>query len=298
MAQSHSTPGAALREKIAEIIVWSSGKKRAPHKPLLLLFAIGSVQRGESRLQPFADVEPILRSALLAFGPVRKSIHPEYPFWHLKTNEIWEIASSGEVALRRGSINPSGKQLRDKCAKGGLLPTYFEALKDSPELQADLIHDILDTHFPSSLHEDIINFFRLRLRREQANPSRDLSLFRQRVLAAYDGACAISNFSVRMDDSVSLGVEATHLLWPQAGGENLLPNAVAMTTLHRRLFHLGVFTIDSTYRVRISKSARGTSGFTEMLGQFDGKKISLPADVSQHPDQQALIWHREQVFRR
>jgi putative restriction endonuclease len=292
----HPNHGDELRTKVAQLITWRSGAKRAPHKPLQLLLAIANAQNGGPRLQPFSEIESKLRAALDTFGPVRKSTHPEYPFWHLRTDQIWEVDSEGQVNMRRGSLNPSAKQLRDRKARGGLLSHYFEALRNSPALQMDLIHDVLDTHFPSSIHEDIINFFGLILKQGEREPSRDVIQFRQHVLAAYDGACAISNFSVRMEDSI-LGVEATHVLWPQAGGKNSLINAIAMTTLHRKLFHLGVFTIDSNYRVRVSKNARGTNGFNDVVGQFDGKKIGLPSDTGKHPDQDALGWHRDQVFR-
>ena len=292
----YSLHGDDLRKKIAHVITWRSGAKRAPHKPLQLLLAIANAQGGGPRLQPFEDVEAKLRAALDTFGPVRKSTHPEYPFWHLKTDQIWEVRSEGEVILRRGSLNPSAKQLRDKKSKGGLLPQYFDALKNSTALQMDIIHDVLDMHFPSSIHEDLINFFGLIVKQGESEPDRDVVRFRQRVLTAYEGACAITNFAVRMENSI-LGVEAAHVLWPQAGGNNTLANAIAMTTLHRKLFHLGVFTIDANFRVRVSKNARGPSGFDELLGQFEGKKISLPADTRIHPDQAALEWHREQVFR-
>lgn len=285
-----------LRGKIEKLIVWRSGTNRAPHKPLQLLMAVANAQCGKPRLQPFAEIEPNLRTALETFGPVRKSVHPEYPFWHLQTDKIWQIVSDGEVKLRAKSLNPTAKALRDKNAKGGLLPFYHDALAGSPTLQMDVIHDILDNHFPSSIHEEIINFFGLIVRQGENKPNQSAKLFRQEVLTAYDGACAISNFAVRLHDSL-IGVEATHLMWPQAGGLNSVTNAIAMTTLHRKLFHLGVFTLDTNYRVRISTKVSGTSGYQDMLGQFEGKKISLPANSSINPSQESLAWHRDQVFR-
>jgi len=288
--------GDELRGKIERLITWRSGTNRAPHKPLQLLIAIANAQNGGPRLQSFSEIEPKLRVALDTFGPVRKSTHPEYPFWHLKTDKIWEVKSDKEVTLRRNSINPSAKELRDKNATGGLLPNYFDAVKSSPALQMDIIHDILDNHFPASIHEDIINFFGLVLKEGEGEPSRDSSQFRRQVLVAYDGTCAISNFSVRMNDAI-MGVEATHILWPQAGGRNSISNAIAMSTLHRKLFHLGVFTIDSSFRIRICQKASGKNGFNDALGQYEGKKISLPTDSSIHPSQDALAWHRDQVFR-
>jgi putative restriction endonuclease len=39
------------------IHVWTRGDERAPHKPLLLLYALGRCSRGEPRLIPYADVD-------------------------------------------------------------------------------------------------------------------------------------------------------------------------------------------------------------------------------------------------
>ncbi|HOW67754.1 MAG TPA: hypothetical protein P5186_26310 [Candidatus Paceibacterota bacterium] len=291
-----SDSGDELRKKVSHIITWRSGTKRAPHKPLQLLLAIASTESGGPRLLSYATIEEKLRKALQVFGPVRKSDHPEYPFWHLQTDRIWEVKADCAVTLRRGSLNPTAKELRQKGASGGFLVNYDRALRDSLKLRMDLIHDILDTHFPPSIHEDILTFFGLSFRQEHDIQCSDCVHFRQRVLTAYDSACAITNYSVRMENSV-LGVEPAHVLWPQAGGKDQVTNAIAMTTLHRKLFHLGVFTVDANCRIRVSKNARGSSGFEEMVGRFDGRKISLPADPAQQPSLEALAWHREQVFR-
>ena len=44
------------------IRVWQQGDKRAPHKPLLVLLALGRLQRGESPLAEFSQIDaPIAR---------------------------------------------------------------------------------------------------------------------------------------------------------------------------------------------------------------------------------------------
>ena len=46
-----------LRRQFADIAVWKRGSERAPHKPLLLLYALAKCGRGEDRLIPYADVD-------------------------------------------------------------------------------------------------------------------------------------------------------------------------------------------------------------------------------------------------
>src|SRR5262245_19688664 len=51
------------------LTVWSSGDQRAPHKPLLVLYALGQWVQGERGAIPFAEVSPDLVTLLKEFGP-------------------------------------------------------------------------------------------------------------------------------------------------------------------------------------------------------------------------------------
>src|SRR5688572_24831180 len=129
MGKNGSPEVAELRNKIAQIIQWKSGARRAPHKPLQLLLMIAHVQKGGGRLVSFEMIEPKLRAALAAFGHVRKSIHPEYPFWHLKNDDFWEVQSDDKIILRKQSANPTAKELRMKNAAAGFLAPYYSTLR-------------------------------------------------------------------------------------------------------------------------------------------------------------------------
>jgi hypothetical protein len=52
-----SVPDDALVERFAGVTVWRASGKRAPHKPLLMLYALARVQRREPRLATFAEIE-------------------------------------------------------------------------------------------------------------------------------------------------------------------------------------------------------------------------------------------------
>lgn len=97
---------AELLDAVEHLRPWKRGGQRAPHKPLLLLLALGRAQRGEPRLVPFVDVEYLLSSLLARFGPSRRSHHPEYPFWRLQNDGLWEIPG-GEALPRRKSNSES-----------------------------------------------------------------------------------------------------------------------------------------------------------------------------------------------
>ncbi|MEQ1858871.1 MAG: phosphorothioated DNA-binding restriction endonuclease [Chthoniobacteraceae bacterium] len=285
-----------LQHLVSDIVTWKKGEQRAPHKPLMLLLAIGSIQRGEQRLQSFEAVEPALVRAMELFGPAGRVPTPQYPFWRLQHDDLWEVEADGPMTLRKSSDDPTKRALIKGRARAGFLTNYFELLRADRNLQALVVHQILDAHFPASIHEDLLAFFGLSVGEPRTADHVSAREFRTSVLSAYQFQCAVSRFSARLGTAV-LGVESAHICWPQAGGLNAVVNGVALSTLHRKLFHLGVFTIDSDYRVVVSPRATGEAPFTETMKRFHGQKISLPAGAQDNPSKKCLAWHASEVFR-
>jgi putative restriction endonuclease len=286
----------SLEERIDNLLMWKKGEKRAPHKPLLLLLAIGNVQRGGERLQLFQDIQPSLTRALELFGPSGRVATPQYPFWRLQHDGVWEVASDGPMVLRKSSDDPTKKALIEKRARAGFLAEHFAVIRDEKAVQSRLIHQLLDAHFPSSIHEDIIAFFDLEIDVSRAQEQSRAGDFRERVLKAYGWKCAVTKFTVTFQGAV-FGVEPTVIRWLQAAGGTSIRNAIALTTLHRKLFHLGVFTIDEKYRVRISPRAIAEGVPPNILHRFDRKSIRLPLREEDWPDKESLAWHASEVFR-
>ena len=95
------TLGDATIQKFATLQTWKRKGERAPHKPLLALLALGQLQRGGERLIAFSTWEPQLKRLLIDFGPPRQSIHPEYPFWRLQKDGVWEVQSDQTLTRRQ-----------------------------------------------------------------------------------------------------------------------------------------------------------------------------------------------------
>ena len=49
--------------------VWQRGDQRAPHKPLLVLFALAKVSSGDTAMIDWNEAEPRLKALLEEFGP-------------------------------------------------------------------------------------------------------------------------------------------------------------------------------------------------------------------------------------
>jgi putative restriction endonuclease len=75
-----------IKRLFDKLNVWKKGGERAPHKPLLALYALGRCRRGEGRLLSYADVDRDLRKLLMEFGPQRRTYFPDAHFvgWHVR----------------------------------------------------------------------------------------------------------------------------------------------------------------------------------------------------------------------
>ncbi|MFC3016575.1 phosphorothioated DNA-binding restriction endonuclease [Virgibacillus litoralis] len=277
-----------LKERIDNITIWKKGDQRAPHKPLLILFALGQVQVTNSRFLHYEFVRNKLMELLREFGPVRKSYHPEEPFVRLKNDGIWEL--SGAVNYQ----SPSNKYLLTNNIAGGFTREVFNLLTKKPNLLQEIAQSILDKHFPDTIHEDIIdsvgldfNFYK----RKKRDP-----YFREKILRAYGYSCAVCGFNVRLAHTL-VGIEAAHIKWHQAGGPDQEENGLALCSLHHKLFDRGVFTISKDRKLIVSQDAHGTNGFKEMLLDYHGLIIRNPIEQVYYPNNSYLDWHVREVFK-
>ena len=68
-----------LQSLIENITVWKRGAQRAPHKPLLLLYALARSLRNSDRFIPYTEIDKKLKQLLMDFGPSRKKLSPGIP---------------------------------------------------------------------------------------------------------------------------------------------------------------------------------------------------------------------------
>jgi len=137
--------------------VWARGDERAPHKPLLILLSLARISQGHGRLTSFTELETALRRLLIDFGPPRKSIHPEYPFWRLQNDGLWEVPSGSELKRRKSGDDVLKSELVKRDVKGGFPEAIYEIFRTDRRFLTAIARMILDAHFPSSLHSDILN---------------------------------------------------------------------------------------------------------------------------------------------
>jgi len=285
-----------IRQRIDSLNVWKRGSQRAPHKPLLLLYAMGRCLRGNERMISYANIDRDLKKLLAEFGPSRKSYHPEYPFWHLQTDGIWELGNAEQTEMRAFGADPKKSELLKHHVYGGLPYDVYRQLKSDRNFFADIAARILESSFPASIHEDILQAVGLDMENMASTARIRDPRFRDRILTAYEYQCAVCGFNVRVGDSL-VALEAAHIKWHQAGGPDIENNGIALCSMHHKLFDRGAFTISGDMKMRVSEIAHGTHGFNEWLMAYHDKEIRPPQRPAYYPEPKYVDWHVKEVFK-
>ena len=284
-----------LKQQIRQITVWKRGDQRAPHKPLLLLYALGRCLNGGQRMLPYSEVDRELRPLLLEFGPERKSCHTEYPFQRLENDGIWQLTNADKLEQRASNTDVKKSELLKYNVSGGFTEEAFELLRARPALISELAIEILNQHFPQTFYADLLDAVGLEIQFEQTLRRRRDPAFRERILMAYQYRCAVCGYDVRLGLQ-QVALEAAHIKWHQAGGPDEETNGLALCSMHHKLFDRGAFTVNDEFQLCVSQKAHGSTGLSEWLMCFHGLPLKSPQSVSYSPHLDHLAWHRTEVF--
>ena len=117
--------------------------------------------------------------------------------------------------------------------------------------------------------------------------------FRDAVLAAYDGRCAISHLpEPRLLDAAHIIVDAHEEL-----GQPIISNGLPLTKIHHAAFDANLIGIDADYRIHVADRLLDIHDgpFLELgLKRIKGTQIEMPKRVQDHPDRERLAIRFEQ----
>jgi putative restriction endonuclease len=291
------------QEKLAQIrsiSTWKRGSVRAVHKPLLLLLSLASVQRGDERLISYKEVRVQLVQLLQDYGPPRKSLHPEYPFWRLQNDgEFWEIPERERLISARGDRIRTGdvpsSVLLDMNAHAGFSEDVYEELRKKPKIVSDMTNTILEEHFPHSIHLSLLNAVGMPTDAEQpSKPKRDPE-FRNEIIRLYEHRCAMCGFDGRLGNS-DIALEAAHIMWHAHGGPDHPTNGILLCTLHHQALDRGAIGLTSNHRIMVSQHLHGGPQVENLITGLAGKSLGMPLDLLATPAATYIEWHLKQVF--
>lgn len=285
-----------LLNRFDSIRTFAKGGKLAPHKPLLLLYALSKLKNENAERIAFNDAEAVVSPLIQTYGPFRAKTTVAYPFARLANDKsnIWWIDEHGKNA----SGDLSLVEARDRRLQAGFSKDVLAAFKADPKLIDNVALNLLERNFPPSLHQDILEAVGLYLGSDEievvTRRKRD-PRFRVNVLAAYYEQCCVCKYDIKMNGA-AVALEAAHIKMHSAGGPDEVNNGLSLCVIHHKLFDLGAITVDKTMKVRVSERVVGDWG-RKLNDEYHEKEISLPRSETMMPTAQYIQWHNDQIFK-
>jgi putative restriction endonuclease len=162
-----------------------------------------------------------------------------------------------------------------------IIPTYVIGW-DAPHLKAVIGFGPMETvatEFPATSGERRYALREVKQRLHQAS-------FREAVIAAYDGRCAISGLpESRLLDAAHI-IEDSH----EQLGQPVVPNGLPLSKIHHAAFDAHLIGVDPDCRIRVSRRLldQQDGAMLELLKKTHGEKLNLPSREKDRPDRDRL----------
>lgn len=296
---------------------------RAPYKPFMLLAVSDLIATG-TIVQNFIEYSDALLEAFDRYWQIlfdsTKFANPIQPFFYLKSEGFWHLQAQPGMEQRLAAttdIKTIG-QLNQLVLGAKLDQALFELLQQ-PYAREQLRQSLIQTYFAPELwpalgmiaqiNTEIFDYSRLLIQQSQRTfreiPATDTpyqvevrsSAFRQIVVPSYDYCCAICGIRIITPEGRS-AAEAAHIIpWSQSYNDDPR-NGVALCGLHHWVFDQGLLTITPSYTVQVSPLVDDQPAANQTLIAFARQPIQLPNQAHLYPDQAALNWHNQKIYRK
>lgn len=296
---------AAVLARLASLRQHQRNGQRAPHKPLLVLLALGRLLATGSSAVPWPAAETQLADLLAEFGPPSRTGRAQsaaYPFTRLRADHVWVLDKDVEM----DRVGPLSKG----HVTGRLEASVEEALLARPSLVRAAARDLVMSNFPDTIAPDVLEAVGLDpadvlaagdvravpgLAGAEPEARRRDPGWRSSVLEAWDRQCAFCGYDGQISGA-SVGIEAAHVRWFAFGGPDTPDNGLALCSLHHKLFDLGVIGLGRELRIQVSArfSARTPAGRT--VYDLHGRPLA-PRPGTALPGPGHVSWHARQVFK-
>ena len=294
----------------------------APHKPILLLSLIELIDRGEVQDNIFMlhQVVPIFKDNWQLLVTTANNEDITQPFYYLQNDraagkQFWQLQPNAGYQIN--THIKSLRKLAEACAFGALSKELWLLLLE-PQNRSYLQQLLLQAYFPEQqvffnaaknvgqeylllatehiLNENAPKYGERRVYTTEQVIVRD-GLFQRFVTAAYDFQCSFTGMKLSNSFNYNL-VDACHIIPFSVGYNDSHNNGIALCPNMHRAFDRGLLSIDENYRILVSEHLTEDKKHPYALASLKGRKIILPKQQNHYPAQEALAWHRGEVFKR
>jgi putative restriction endonuclease len=299
-----SAPSEASRvlDSFASLRQHQHDGQRSPHKPLLVLLALGRLAATGSSELPWSVAESQLAALLTEFGPPSRTSRAQsaaYPFTRLRTDGVWVLDADVQMDL----VGP----LATQHVSGRFEASMESALRSDPALVRAVARALVLTNFPETVAPDVLaaagldadvvltSSGEVPVDRHLAGARRRDAGWRSAVLQAWDRQCAFCGYDGQLAGA-SAGIDAAHVRWFTFDGPDDLDNGLALCVLHHKLFDLGALGLSSNLQVQVSGMFTARTPAGRAVYELHGLPLT-PRPGTIIPSAEHLTWHARQVFK-
>ncbi len=286
---------------------------KAPHKPILLLSIIQSLEHREIKENKIY-ITPQLVARFkdnwhrLVDNP-RFTANFSLPFYHLKSDKFWHLKTflGIEILLISSNSIRSFSHLKDVVDYTYLNEDLFELLithNGREELKETLLQKYFHLKLYSlteqlSLVAEIENQMlkeapAIYKKQAETFDEEDVfirsGVFKKIVPQIYNYSCCVSGMRIIASKEIQM-IDACHIVPFSESHDDTISNGISLCPNLHRAFDRGLIAIDNDYCVVVS-NAFNESSQDYLIKKFDGKPIVLPTQTEMYPSLNNLRWHR------
>jgi putative restriction endonuclease len=289
--------GSALQQ-LTGLRQYQGDGKRAPHKPLLVLLALGQLASTGSSTLAWSVVQVRLAELLAEFGTTnsRGPTSAAQPFTRLRSDGVWQLS--------RDVPNDSVGPLNAGPIEGQFTSAIEQELLSSRESLNSVARTLVEGQFPLTIAPDVLTAVGLDpdavFGSAMATPStmsarkRDAN-WRRQVVAAWDRSCAFCGFDGALHGA-PVGIEAAHIRWFNFGGPDTLDNGLALCSLHHKLLDRGAVGLSDPGTILVSEAFSAVGATGRAVYELHGRELR-PRPGTLLPADDFVRWHRQEVFK-
>lgn len=304
-------------KKLTHLNRASKDGEKAPHKPILLISIIESIEAGDIGENKIEITPELIARFKDNWNRLVKSniFQPNFslPFFHMKSEGFWHLHTfySKEILVTSSNSIKSFAQLKDSVEYAYFDDVLYEVLQQ-PKAREEIYQILLAKYFNGHetihkqgglfeilahqiLNDSVSDYKKLIEKADEEEVFVRCGVFKKVVPKIYDYSCCISGMRVISGFDVQM-VDACHIIPFSFSHDDTITNGISLSPNFHRAFDRGLISLNEEYRVIVSNS------FTEndtnfALKSFEGKRILLPNEKHHLPSIENIKWHNEKIFK-